>query len=72
MTTILKIAVLAIFFATTVVSCSKSNYEPSSCNKKENKEDVSSTSAQREGDIYGTGDDDREGGDKKKKSVNAK
>lgn len=70
---ILKILIVLLLPVLGMVSCSKSSLKPTTSSEVSNT-DVNNAglNAARDGEIYGTGDDDRDGGDKKKKQVGAK
>ncbi len=69
----LKIVVMCLVVLVVFTACSKSTVKPC-CSEKPTSSDTENISSNnlRDGDIYGTGDDDRDGGDKKKKQVVAK
>lgn len=69
----LKIVVMCLVVLAVFTACSKSTVKPS-CSNKSTSSDSENVSAMslRDGDIYGSGDDDRDGGDKKKKQAVAK
>ncbi|MDI9339239.1 MAG: hypothetical protein QM534_01605 [Sediminibacterium sp.] len=70
---ILKILIVLLLPVLGMVSCSKSSLKPTTSSAVSNTDgNNASLNGARDGEIYGTGDDDRDGGDKKKKQVGAK
>lgn len=65
---ILKILIVLLLPVLGMVSCSKSSLKPTTSSEVSNTDvNNANLNAAREGDIIGDSDDDRDGGDKKKK-----